>query len=55
MDGVGGLIGAFGGTQVSQLLPRVVLRRLFAVFLLYSTQRMLGVQAWVTRRLRRDV
>ncbi len=52
--GIGGLIGGFGGAQVAQWLPRVVLRALFAVFLLYSAQRMLGVQTWVTERLRRE-
>ena len=51
--GVGNLVGGFGGAQVAQLLPRVVLRGLFAVFLLYSSQRMLGVQTWVMERLRR--
>ena len=53
MRGVRDLVGGFGGAQVAQLLPRVVLRGLFAVFLLYSSQRMLGVQTWVTERLRR--
>ena len=51
--GIGGVFGGFGGAQVAQTLPRVVLRGLFAVFLLYSSQRMLGVQGWVTQRLRR--
>ena len=51
--GIGGLVGGFGGAQVAQLLPRVVLRALFAVFLLYSSRLMLGVQSWVTERLRR--
>ncbi len=53
VKGVGSLVGGFGGAQVAQLLPRVVLRALFAVFLLYSSQRMLGVQDWVSERLRR--
>jgi hypothetical protein len=51
--GIGGLVGGFGGAQVAQVLPRVVLRALFAVFLLYSSQRMLGVQTWLTKRLRK--
>ncbi len=51
--GIGGLAGGFGGAQVAQVLPRVVLRGLFAIFLLYSSQRMLGVQTWVIGRLRR--
>ena len=53
MKGAVDLVGGFGGAQVAKLLPRVVLRGLFAVFLLYSSQRMLGVQTWVTERLRR--
>ncbi len=53
VKGVRGLVGGFGGAQVAQWLSRVVLRALFAVFLLYSSQRMLAVQTWVTERLRR--
>ena len=53
MRGAVDLVGGFGGAQVAKLLPRVVLRGLFAVFLLYSSQRMLGVQTWVTKRLGR--
>ena len=51
--GVGGVFGGFGGAQIAQLLPGPVLRGLFAVFLLFSSQRMLGVQGWVRQRLRR--
>ena len=51
--GIGGLVGGVGGAQLAQMLPRLVLRGLFAVFLLYSSQRMLGVQDWVKQRLRR--
>ena len=49
--GIGGVLGGLGGAHVAQLLPGPVLRGLFAAFLLYSSQRMLGVQAWVTQRL----
>ena len=51
--GVGGVFGGFGGAHIAQLLPGPVLRGLFAVFLLFSSQRMLGVQGWVRQRLRR--
>ena len=50
--GLGGVFGGFGGAHVAQLLPCPVLRGLFAAFLLYSSQRMLGVQGWARRRLR---
>ena len=50
--GLGGVFGGFGGAHVAQLLPGPVLRGLFAAFLLYSSQRMLGVQTWVRQRLR---
>ena len=49
--GIGGVFGGFGGAQVAQWLPGPVLRAIFAVFVLYSSQRMLGVQTWVTERL----
>ncbi len=53
VKGVGNLVGGFGGAQVAQWLPGPVLRAFFAVFVLYSSQRMLGVQDWVSERLRR--
>ena len=52
--GIGGVLGGFGGAQIAQWLPGPALRALFAAFLLYSSQRMLGVQDWVSQRLGRS-
>ena len=49
--GIGGVLGGFGGAQIAQWLPGPALRALFAAFLLYSAQRMLGVQDWVRQQL----
>ncbi|MBM4435733.1 MAG: sulfite exporter TauE/SafE family protein [Actinobacteria bacterium] len=49
---IGGVAGGLLGAQLAQWLPEAALRIIFAAVALYSAQRMLGVQAWVTKRLR---
>ena len=49
--GVGGIAGGVAGAQVAQSLPAPVLRGIFAVFVLFSSPRMFGVQGWIRRWL----
>ncbi len=46
----GGVLGGLAGAQTALLLPGPALRAVFALFVLYSSQRMLGVQAWLAQR-----
>ncbi len=52
---VGGIVGGASGAQIAQVLSAPVLRVIFAVFALYSAQRMLGFQTWISGRLRSAV
>ena len=45
--GVGGIAGGIAGAQVAQILPSPVLRGVFAAVVLFSSQRMFGVQGWI--------
>ena len=49
---VGGVAGGFLGAWIAHLLPGAALRLVFAVFALYSAQRMLGFQSWIAGRVR---
>ena len=48
----GGIVGGAVGAQFAQFIPAFGLRVLFAVFAIYSAQRMVGVQRWLVRRVR---
>ena len=48
----GGIVGGAVGAQFAQFIPAFGLRVLFAVFAIYSAQRMVGVQGWLVRRVR---
>ncbi len=48
----GGIVGGAVGAQLAQFIPAFGLRILFAVFAIYSAQRMVGVQGWLVQRIR---
>ena len=48
----GGVIGGAVGAQFAQVIPAFGLRMLFAVFALYSAQRMVGFQDWLVKQIR---
>ena len=48
----GGIVGGATGAQMAQFIPDFGLRVLFAVFALYSAQRMIGFQSWLLERIR---
>ncbi len=48
----GGIVGGAVGAQFAQFIPAFGLRVLFAVFALYSAQRMIGFQGWLVDRVR---
>ena len=49
---LGGIGGGLLGAQLAQVLSGGVLRIIFAVFVMISAYRMLGVQGWLRQRLR---
>lgn len=49
--GIGGIAGGLGGAQLAQILPAPALRAIFASFVLFSSQRMLGLQVWIRDRI----
>ena len=49
--GIGGIAGGLGGAQLAQILPAPALRAIFAAFVLFSSQRMLGLQVWIRDRI----
>ena len=49
--GHGGIAGGLGGAHLAQILPAPALRAIFATFVLFSSQRMLGLQVWIRDRL----